>query len=366
MFIANQSYQPAAVELQLATSAPFDVWDAETGSMATIAQRHGDKGTTVSFGLAPLEAIYLVERRERAPREQWRRPPTDAGEIMLGGNWRFRTDRPNLFVLPTSIQFDPDDRGESRRWFQDTSHSGWTQVEREHIPASVDPDTTPYYWLRAKVSVLEPVEAVDLVCDSDLFLTAYLDGQQLQSGMPTELWDAQNVGFPIGSLAPGDHWLHVKARTSPYHAAPVRGPDLVDPRRIDPIVLRGEFAVLNGALTAPMTSIKTGSWTDQGLPNFAGGGIYEQTIEVPAAQEVWLDLGEVLDLAEVYVNDERVAVRPWAPFVVDISQHVQPGANELRVVAINSLGNLLKTYYMGVVAEAWPAGLLGPCRLLVK
>ena len=365
--IANQSYEWASVEVELASGTAFDLWDAETGTAASLRLQQAADRTTVSLELAPLEALYLVERGDGpAPSAPWRRPPADARVVLLADEWRFATDRPNLLLLPTSVRLDPEDRGERESWAQDRGEEAWLRVEADHIPATLDPEGTPFYWVRARFEVAEPVADVELVCDTSLFGSAYLDGHRLPDGSPTELWDAANVSFPVGRLEPGEHRVHVRACTSPYNAAQVRGADLVDPRRVEPMVLRGAFAVRDGVLTAPAERLRTGSWTEQGLPHFAGGGVYEQTVELPPAQEVWLDLGGVLDLAEVWVNGCLATVRPWAPYWAEITPHVVPGRNEVRVVVVNSLGNLLKTYYMGYVTRTWPAGLMGPCRLLVR
>ena len=365
--VANQSYDSARIEVELADAATYDVWDAETGAAAAVPLQQSGGRTAVPVHLAPLEALYLVERApEAAAPAPWRRPPSDAREVLLPDEWRFSTDRPNLLLLSTSVRPDPGDLGERQSWAADRGDEAWLRVEADHIPVLLDPDETPYYWVRARLDVAEPVEGVELVCDTGLFGAAYLNGRRLPDSQAVELWDAANVSFPVGRLEPGEHWVHVRARTSPYNAARVRGNDIVDARRIEPLVLRGAFAAHDGTLSAPMDLVRTGSWTDQGLPHFAGAGVYEQTVELPAAEEVWLDLGEVLDLAEVWVNGHLVTVRPWAPFWADITPHVLPGRNELRIVVVNSFGNLLKTYYTGYVARTWPAGLLGPCRVLVR
>jgi hypothetical protein len=76
-----------------------------------------------------------------------------------------------------------------------------------------------------------------------------------------------------------------------------------------------------------------------------------------------LDLGEVYETAEVWVNGQRAGVRICPPYRLDISGLVQPGLNRLVVEVTNTLvkeqRDVLSRY-----ASQEPRGLLGPVRLL--
>ena len=105
-------------------------------------------------------------------------------------------------------------------------------------------------------------------------------------------------------------------------------------------------------------------------------------------RRVLLDLGEMRDVAEVFVNGKSAGILWAKPFSVDISALVRGGENKLRVEVVNMWVNRLvgdkisaasggKTYcrtnhyYMG--SEIWPggdepyriqtSGLLGPVRI---
>ena len=94
-------------------------------------------------------------------------------------------------------------------------------------------------------------------------------------------------------------------------------------------------------ITAP-TSLPLGTWTVPGLEHFSGRMTYEKTVEVPAAllaERVLLDCGQVGVAAEAWVNGESVGSRPWEPFVFDVSRHVRPGRNQIRVRIANTEAN---------------------------
>ena len=99
-----------------------------------------------------------------------------------------------------------------------------------------------------------------------------------------------------------------------------------------------------------------------------------------------LDLGELRDVAEVFINGKSAGILWKKPYSVDISQLVQPGINELKVEIVNLWINRLtgdmlldpkdrfcKTNQPYMKSEVWPggdepfrlqtAGLLGPVTL---
>jgi hypothetical protein len=134
------------------------------------------------------------------------------------------------------------------------------------------------------------------------------------------------------------------------------------------------------------------SWTDhenEGIKYYSGTGVYTRTLDVPADwlasdRGVHLDLGDVRELAEVFVNGKSAGVLWKAPFRADITALVKPGANELKIEVMNLWINrlagdmnlpperrLTRTNMPPVQEkggdETWkvqPAGLLGPVRLL--
>lgn len=117
-----------------------------------------------------------------------------------------------------------------------------------------------------------------------------------------------------------------------------------------------------------------------GIRYFSGIATYTQTLDVPAVTgSVRLDLGQVCDLAEVYVNGTFCGYAWKAPYTVDVTSALKPGANELEVRVANAWTNrLIGDKQPGAVPVAWsdsdrsftgreplrPAGLLGPVRLI--
>lgn len=136
------------------------------------------------------------------------------------------------------------------------------------------------------------------------------------------------------------------------------------------------------------------SWTDHqdiGVKYYSGKGVYSKEISVPFGmigdgRSIYLDLGGVGEVAEVYINGKSAGVVWKPPFRTDITKLVKSGRNDLKVEVFNLWINRLtgdallpenerytKTNIRSdgatpkVPAEPWhvePAGLFGPVRLL--
>jgi hypothetical protein len=137
---------------------------------------------------------------------------------------------------------------------------------------------------------------------------------------------------------------------------------------------------------ASVTLDKLISWsdsTDTGVKYYSGTGTYTKTVQVPASgmqkgAQIWLDLGDVANLAEVTVNGKEVGEVWHAPYRVDVTQAVKPGANEVVVKVQNAWVNRLigdeqpgaTRYTMADVkpykatSPLLPSGLIGPVRLV--
>jgi hypothetical protein len=77
---------------------------------------------------------------------------------------------------------------------------------------------------------------------------------------------------------------------------------------------------------------------------------------VQMQQPLFLDLGQVGDIAEVILNDTPVGSRAWAPYVWALDQICQVGDNQLEVRVTNSMANRLEGLQR-------PSGLLGPISI---
>ena len=134
---------------------------------------------------------------------------------------------------------------------------------------------------------------------------------------------------------------------------------------VDNVKLTGSFALAGDTasghrIAAPVDELQPGSWADQGYPYLSGTGVYRRTFELPgtfAGHRLFLEVPMRDDVLEVHVNGAPAGVRLWDPYVVEITDLVRPGENELSFAVTNTLANLLN----GV---ARPSGLAGAPSLV--
>jgi hypothetical protein len=129
-----------------------------------------------------------------------------------------------------------------------------------------------------------------------------------------------------------------KAATSPSRQLPVAAATIV-------ATLEGPWQVAfqpdRGApATATLPSLA--SWTAgaPGIKYFSGTATYRQDVDAPASWfvrggRVWLDLGEVRNVAEVRVNGARFQVLWRPPFRVNVTSALKPGRNQLEIAVTN-------------------------------
>jgi len=128
------------------------------------------------------------------------------------------------------------------------------------------------------------------------------------------------------------------------------------------------------------------SWSensDTGVKYFSGTGTYTKTIQAPAdwfkkGAHLWIDLGDVKNLAEVTVNGKKLGVVWHTPYRVDATVALKPGANEVVIKVTNSWVNRLigdqqpgATKYTFADVKPYkanstllPSGLLGPVAVV--
>ena len=132
------------------------------------------------------------------------------------------------------------------------------------------------------------------------------------------------------------------------------------------------------------------SWTastESGVKYFSGTATYTKDVEIPAdrlrsGSKVVLDLGKVMDIAEVSVNGHATDAVLWKPpYTADVTSALKQGTNHLEIKVTNLWTNRVigdhqasatkrytftdfKPMNLTKDSELLESGLLGPVRLL--
>jgi hypothetical protein len=191
------------------------------------------------------------------------------------------------------------------------------------------------------------------------------EGGRVIVTLPLQGWDAVFVVFRRGN-APS----RTVAQPSETQVAEVRGPWTV------------HFQEDRGAPDS-ITLDALRSWhenSDLGVRYYSGTGTYINSIQAPAewfqrGTHLWLDLGDVKNLATVSVNGKALGILWRPPFRVDMTDALKPGANPVEIRVTNLWVNRLIGDEQPGVAKKYtlttqqfyradspllPSGLLGP------
>jgi hypothetical protein len=218
------------------------------------------------------------------------------------------------------------------------------------------------------------------------------------SGKAPELWDAQTgTARPLSyrmeggetlvplTLAPDDAVFVVFRKDTSAATQTVTAPSLAPAGTVS-----GTWAVAfqPGRGAPAQTEMKQLSRLDKnatpGIRYFSGIATYTNSFAAPkgwkAGQPLWLDLGEVHDLAEVRINGKSAGTLWRAPWRINIGALAKAGKNMLEIRVANKWVNRLigdaqpgaaqiaKIAAPGYLPNAplRPSGLIGPVRLAVE
>ncbi len=237
------------------------------------------------------------------------------------------------------------------------------------------------YWVSHRNARAEDVEAIFRV-----------------QGKAPELWHADT-----GAIEPASYRTAGGRTTVPLALQPNDAVFVVfrkasaAPSRAVPTPVETRLATVEGSwdvafqpergAPARLTLPALASWhenSDPGVKYFSGAGTYTRTIQAPAewferGSRLWLDLGDVKNIAEVTVNGKALGILWKAPFRVDVTSALKPGANALEIKVINLWVNRLigdqqpgtprkYTYtalqFYRADSPLLPSGLIGPVQVI--
>ena len=217
------------------------------------------------------------------------------------------------------------------------------------------------------------------------------------AGMQPELWRAETgttepVSFKIED---GRTWvpLHLEAWGTAFvvfrKSTPQTSHLLPEFTENKVVTLTGPWNVAfqpgRGA-PASITMEELSDWShsdDPGVKYFSGAGMYTKTVQAPPewfrkGSRLWIDLGDVKNLAEVTVNGKDLGQAWHAPYRLDATSALKPGANEIRIRVVNAWVNRMvgdeqpgatkftfadvKPYKAN--SPLLPSGLLGPVTVV--
>ncbi len=196
-----------------------------------------------------------------------------------------------------------------------------------------------------------------LVCeDLGVPVSFQINGKSLQ-GEPvkTDAWDPACRACKVSDLVrPGSNTLVMKSRQMDWNAMPP------NTHSIEPVALSGSFAVKGGVIKKPDPGpAREGDWTRRGHPAYSGAMTYTCKFNLPPEYldfHLELELMEVRQCAQVWINGAHAGVRIFPPFTFQASGLLREGENEIEVEVVNTAAN--------VFAGPGSSGITGPVRIV--
>lgn len=216
-------------------------------------------------------------------------------------------------------------------------------------------------------------------------------------GKQAELWHADTGKIEPASFRSANGRTTVPLQLEPWGSILVvfRRP-AKEASRVLPTITESPIANVEGSweITFPenrgapskIMADQLSSWGDssnEGVKHFSGTATYTKTIQAAAGwftpgAQVWIDLGDVKNIAEVSVNGKPLGIVWKKPFRVDVTRALKAGANTVEIKVTNlwvnrMIGdrqpNAAKQYtftsptFYKADSPLLPSGLLGPVQI---
>ncbi|HUX99226.1 MAG TPA: hypothetical protein VMV49_06695, partial [Candidatus Deferrimicrobium sp.] len=186
------------------------------------------------------------------------------------------------------------------------------------------------------------------------FLVKINGKQVMENPVKQFVWDKSNCVLPIQDyIKLGDNEIIVetqlpdyKTQTPSYHG-------------LEPIAIMGKIGVKKNTIITPPTALHHEDWRKNDLPHYSGKVKYTQEFDLPAdylTRKLFLELTELWNTAEVFLNGKKAGEILWAPYTLDITKFLQQGRNRIEIIVRNTAEN-----FFGVPKKS---GIFGTVKIV--
>ena len=217
--------------------------------------------------------------------------------------------------------------------------------------------------------------------DADIFFIRNLSDENYSgtcefriTGRYPELWDpSTGEQFSITDYTEKDATISLPVELSPWGSVFIVFNK--EKRKLDKLVSKNESLVEETVLEgpwevtfpdgwgAPGTSTFDSllSWTEsdvKGIRYYSGTAAYHKKVsfeakEINSSGRIMIDLGDIGDLAEVYINNTSAGILWKKPYLLDITELVKAGSNDLRIEIVNQWVNRLTGDMLSAPSERY-------------
>ncbi len=356
-FVSNQRYQPETFTIAFRESgkAP-ELWNPQTGEISPAMVWHEANGQIlVTLQMSAADSVFVV----------FRAPSKTAHllDVTLNGGGQKTNVMPIVSIESARYEaVDGAGGADVTTKVAEMVHGGATSIEATNENFG---DPISLHVKRLHVVYTLDGKRIEKSVGENEELTLLEDGSDIArpdyelSATPDAIELLQwGVGeYKVETTDGGTTLVHSEGP----QIAPLSGTWKVS---FPPKIGAPEYAAFDKLISWPDS-------TDSGIKYFSGSAIYETTVAAPnnlfgANRAIYLDLGTVKNFAEVSLNGTPLGTLWKPPFRIDVTSHIHPGSNTLKVRVTNLWPNRIigdeqlpaDVEWNGDVIKAWPQWLI--------
>ncbi len=363
VFLANTDSKTAVSGTMRAPGRSCEQWDAFTGKVtpsACVAERGK---VTLSFQIPPGGSVLLALRPSATtplPKRSFAWTP-----INSTGKTVIRREDLNVLTLDycdltlgNKTEKDLYFYAAQRKVFQfhGLDRDPWDSavqyktaiLDKDHFA----PDSGFTAEFRFTVAAAVNKDSLRAVVEQPQLYRVFVNGSEVRP-LADRWWLDKAFGvFDIGRyVQAGGNTITLRSAPFTIHT------------ELEAVYLLGDFALASsqrGFTIVPPHDLAVGSWVAQGLPFYGGGVSYTKHVRLSSDQvnngRLFVTLGDWNGVvADVRVNGKSAGYIAFAPFELDVADHIRAGDNEISVVVYGSLKNPLGPHHGNPpLGQAWP------------
>ncbi len=341
-------------EVRLKAPGGLEEWDLMSGERLAIEHSREGEWLVAKTLFHPTGSRLLVARDDALEG-----PPRSVGvvksSVRLKRTWSYERDEPNVLLLDRASY-----RIDKGRWSEETAVWQAERDVRRLLGLGDNSNSSTQRWklfevsrdtgrrvdLRFRFQMRVEPDEVDFVIEHPERWEVYVNGERV--GTEPRGWyiDRRFSRLPIRSqIRRGRNEVIVSTR-------------MYDETEIEECYLVGAFGVDHRrfAVVAEPKHLRQGSWVEQGHPFYGGSITYSQHFRLRRVERgrTFLRLTEhAATMAAVSVNGNSCGVLPWAPFELDVTEHIRDGENEIAIEVVGSRRNVLGPMHLAGGKPGW-------------
>lgn len=334
-FVSNQRQRPEEVEITFRVSGKIpELWHPDTGVIEPApVYRFAGGRTVLPMRLDPAGSVFVVFRKPA-------RGTTHVVSVRAPG--KTGVHKPQQLVIRRAVYEAIDGAGgaDVTQRLQQMVRNGTLSINVNNDTMGGDP--TPLHYKRLRVEYTLDGKVYHIVVNEN----AHLDIPEGESASTAPAYDLRVTPDGKVELLTWQAGVY-ELRTSTGRVIRLQASTPAQRTKVE-----GKWTVhFPNGWGAPEQVVldRLISWTehpDPGVRYFSGTARYEKTFRIPAQmlrsdRRVYLSLGEVKNLCEVWLNGRYLGILWKPPYQVDITSAARAGENRLEVRVTNLWVNRL-------------------------